>query len=66
MNEVSNDISAYRRITDLECEKALLKREIFHLTTERDSLKREVAQLKTDAWQDGSHPKQIDYGPNEV
>lgn len=40
--ELANDTHAYRRITELECDNALLRREVFHLTTERDSLRREM------------------------
>ena len=47
MRDVANDTHAYRRITELECDNALLRREIFHLTTELDSLRREILETRT-------------------
>ena len=38
----TTDTSAYRRITELECENSLLKRAVTHLNVEIKSLKREV------------------------
>ena len=60
IDELENEQAAWRMFTK-EAEQTLAGAD-----KKIARLLHEIERLKRDAWQDGTHPKQIDYGPNEV